>query len=192
VHAFQPWTPTRTSLLFAQKKTALDEDEWTRRFLEYHGRATSAKAAALLATRKIITPRARTTPEQIVGHVNSAKIAMNTLSLPLPGGKLPDVEWANIVQEAIGQVDPDAFAFNATVHEIGGKDYLGVIVSEIGYRRTRRAENSARNDLFRAITEGDNPEPLRNLNYAKDGWRIVLEGEHEDALSVLRAANLWS
>ena len=192
VHAFQPWTPTRTSLLFAQKKTAHDEKKWVDKFQGYRDTAVAAKVSGLAAARKIMAPGVRTTAQQIAGHVETAKTATRQLGLLLPGGRLSDVDWATAVHEAISGVDPDVFAFDATVRDLGGTDYLGVIVSEVGYRRTRRAENSVRNDLFYAVTDAaTEPEQLRNLNYAKDGWRVVVADDHKNALSILRSASLW-
>jgi hypothetical protein len=118
---------------------------------------------------------------------------MKRLGLQLPSGSLTSSEWAVYVQDAASLVNAEVFAFNATVDDLDGDEYLGVIVSEIGYRRTKRAENSARNDLFNAVGDDGkgNDETLHNLNFAKDGWRIILRNDADDALSILRQEDLW-
>jgi len=41
-HAFEPWTPTRTSLLFAQKKTVAEEQRWKSEIVLHETRAKEA------------------------------------------------------------------------------------------------------------------------------------------------------
>ncbi|GII25356.1 HsdM family class I SAM-dependent methyltransferase [Planosporangium mesophilum] len=193
VHAFQPWTPTRTSLLFAQKKTPAEEIAWTAAFSAHFAQITADRDAVLAATRIVIKPGQRTTPEQLAAHARTATAALERLGLPVPDGDPTTQAWAVQAQTAAKAVSPESSAFAATVYQIGGDSYLGVIVGEVGYRRTKRAENASRNDLFHAVQpDGEGgTEPVRNLNDAKNGWQIVVTDGATDALAVLRREALW-
>ncbi|WP_139638147.1 HsdM family class I SAM-dependent methyltransferase [Nonomuraea phyllanthi] len=191
-HAFQPWTPTRTSLLFAQKKTAQEELLWTEAFDKHYGTLSAAQASAI-ASAKAIIKSGRRTPQQLASHQEI--IERSLLELPVGQVRTPvgSVGWAEEVLAAVDSFSTESEAFRRTLNDIGIPDYTGVIVSEVGYRRTKRAENERRNDLFRAVAEGDLGEVvvLRNLNGAPDSWRIETSEGADDALSVLRAEQLW-
>ncbi len=189
-HAFQPWTPTRTSLLFAQKKTATEERTWIDSFAAHRATIAAHRDAVLTAARKLLNPGRRTTAEQLAEHTASAAGALTALDVAVPG-EAGSVTWAAKAKLEASALNPDVAAFRRTTADIHGAEYLGVIVGDVGYRRTKRAENAARNDLFRA--EGLNAQGesvhLRNLNDAADAWRIVTSTS--DALSALRSACLW-
>jgi len=52
-HAFEPWTPTRTSLLFAQKKSVEEERAWKDVVVPVEVKGTQAKAVASRACRRV-------------------------------------------------------------------------------------------------------------------------------------------
>ncbi|MFI5929753.1 class I SAM-dependent DNA methyltransferase [Micromonospora sp. NPDC051543] len=199
-HSFQPWTPTRTSLLFAQKKTAKEERDWTEAFTRHSVTLKAAQSSAAISAKSIVKP-GRRAQAQIASH----RLAVDAALTELEVGQLLEehgtVAWAAEALAATSSINTDVLAFRRTVAEIGAPDYTGIIVGEVGYRRTKRAENDRRNDLFRAVLvdSGGNPVvdeegktvALRNLNDAADGWAVVIGGGAEDALSVLRAEKLW-
>lgn len=191
-HAFQPWTPTRTSLLFAQKKAPADERLWKDAFGTHRTDVAASVRAGRLAAGRIISPGRRTTQEQLANHLADVHESLDALALKIADGVPGTTEWALRANELLKSLSIDAEAFSRTVNEIGGLDYTGVLVGEVGYRRTKRAENERRNDLFRAVVDIDGVTKIvRNLNDASSGWRIMTADDGEDALSVLRKESLW-
>jgi type I restriction enzyme M protein len=191
-HAFQPWTPTRTSLLFAQKKTGAEERAWAIAFARHREDIAAAVRSALIAARGILRPRKDATDEQLAGHLEALDRALDELGQAIDGPH-GSAQWAQAALEAVRGLSVEAYAFARTVNEVEGEEYLGVIVREVGYRRTKRAENSARNELFRAVADGEEgaPTAVRNLNDAPETWRMEIAEDGRDALSRLRAELRW-
>jgi type I restriction enzyme M protein len=52
--AFEPWTPTRTSLLFAEKKSVDEERAWIMPSVRYEARGVTARRVGLAAIKSII------------------------------------------------------------------------------------------------------------------------------------------
>ena len=192
-HAFQPWTPTRTSLLFAQKKTREEESTWGETFDQRLMETCAAQRAVLDAARKIVKPGKRTTTEQLEAHAKAASDGLVGLGLEAHEGVVTSPEWATRAASLAKSVSPEELAFAATVVSAPVDPYIGLIVEEVGFRRTKRAENSAPNDLFRATqaSASGGEEVIRNLNDAKDGWKTVVTEGARDALSMLREEPLW-
>jgi type I restriction enzyme M protein len=193
-HAFQPWTPTRTSLLFAQKKAHKESRRWTARFNEVMERNSSLLAEATRAIKRLISPR-KSDSEEILGSIRKDVERM------LDGCDF-DVAVPDLRQEAslpellqeLSRLDPNEPAFRITANEQASADsYIGMAVREIGYRRTKRGEATKKNDLFcaEALTAGGAIR-VRNLNEAADGWNLVVAGDGEDALSQLRREITWA
>ena len=190
-HAFQPWTPTRTSLLFARKRQSDSEARWKTSFQKHLVDATTARDLGLASAKKIARPVNRTTPAQLAGHVESVTKSLVRLGLPASDGGAGSARWAEGSIKLLKALQPEMIALRSTIAEANGAEFIGVSVGEVGYRRTRRAENARPNDLFRAVVgEGDAEEPVRNLSFAPHHWRLLLGGE-DDALSVLRSHDLW-
>jgi type I restriction enzyme M protein len=193
-HAFQPWTPTRTSLLFAQKKTAAEETARSAVFDRHRDDLAGAVRSAEVACRGVIRPRKSGTPEQLKSHCESIDRALEVLGASVPT-EAPhgSIEWAEGALDLVRGINIDAASLALSVDELGGPDYIGAIVREIGYRRTKRAENERRNDLFRAVRDdGDgNVQVVRNLNNAPGGWSVEVVEGGDDALSRLRAEVEW-
>jgi type I restriction enzyme M protein len=194
-HAFQPWTPTRTSLLFAQKKTRAEERTWVIAFRRHRQDVAASVRSAQIAARGILRPRKDATEEQLVGHLEALDRALDELGLAVeePDGPDGSARWAQTALEAVNAINVDAEAFARTVNEVDGERYFGVIVREIGYRRTKRAENAARNELFKAVAEDEEGVRtiVRNLNDAPESWRIEISEDGPDALSRIRAEVRW-
>ncbi len=193
-HAFQPWTPTRTSLLFAQKKTRAEEKKWAEVFARHRNDVATAVRWAEVACRGILHTRKNSTAEQVVSHQEDLYRALDDLALLIDtDAEVGSAAWVEASLVAAKALNIDAEAFTRTVSDLDGKAYLGVIVGEIGYRRTKRAENQARNDLFRAITHDENNDVLviRNLNDAPETWTVDVTANGEDALSRMCAELRW-
>ena len=195
-HAFAPWTPTRTSLLFARKKGVAAEKAWSKAFDKARGELSTLQTNALSSIRKLLSP-GRATAAQLNDHVSAANTAIGRfgtiVTSPVTASMAHD-DLENI-RDAIKAFAVDAEALRITLNAVPGMDYLGLIVDEVGYRRTKRAENPAPNDLFVAMTDnagsGTKSMRLLNLNDVADGWSIHAPATGADALAVLKAAKLW-
>jgi SAM-dependent methyltransferase len=93
-HAFEPWTPTRTSLLFAQKKTLEEERVWKRGFDLFSGEATLTIKAGSKAARHIVG-----TPEKVAER--NAPLAMLVEEAGLPVVSVPTSESLASAEEAV-------------------------------------------------------------------------------------------
>jgi type I restriction enzyme M protein len=193
-HAFQPWTPTRTSLLFAQKKTDEEEQAWVRTFSRHREDIAAAVRSAQIACRGVMRPRQDASDAQTASHLEALDRALDELGLAVESdGAHGSALWAEAALGAVRGLNVEADAFARTVNEVEGEEYLGMIVQEVGYRRTKRAENHARNDLFRAIANGEDGALLviRNLNDAPATWKMEISADGRDALSRLRSELRW-
>src|SRR5450759_2761542 len=165
--AFQPWTPTRTSLLFAQKKTSGEEAAWKKAFEEGLGAAKEEHKETDSALRRIRTPRAKTTKEQLDESRTRVRAGLEKLGVILGSdvdlGTTAGLEKA---RHALSSVSVESLAFGNTIDKVAlYADYEGIIVANIGYRRTRRGESDRRNDLFQAELTADGvTRTIRNLN----------------------------
>lgn len=189
-HAFQPWTPTRTSLLFARKKTNIEVAQWSSTFSQAESGLQAAVNAANRGVTRLLAPRRTDTvdtlsalQEQLIGYLNELDVK-----------PVVDHEGAIDLNELRSQLrtfDVPGMAFGRTVDVLApNESYVGMAVNEIGYRRTKRGESAKRNDLFAAVADGPSGDvPVRNVNLAGMNWRIVpSEGT---ALGILKEARLW-
>lgn len=191
-HAFQPWTPTRTSLLFARKKTPAEERHWSTIFDQHLASIEGLLAAVATSARKIMIPGRRATPETLVQHRERLVTSLQQLGVVGFDETGQDAAWAQGLGLLAKEISPGALAFQRTIPEVGISPYLGISVSDVGYRRTRRGESARMNDMFWAIRQTDEGEivPVRNLNGAPPGWRVEAE-QPDTALAIMRQAKLW-
>jgi type I restriction enzyme M protein len=192
--AFQPWTPTRTSLLFAQKMTSGQEQAWKKAYDDAFGSASAVWRSVRSWLRKLRRPSARLTPDQIAEMKQSVRDGLATLQVPMEADiDLGTLEGVVVAAELFTAVNLRTLAFaSAVASGAGSGSYEGVAVSNIGYRRTKRAESDRRNDLFRAVGEVDGVvQVIRNLNRTPTGWRMVLGEDGQDALSLLSRSITW-
>jgi type I restriction enzyme M protein len=193
-HAFQPWTPTRTSLLFAQRKTAEEAREWGDAYNEAVKWLGLSYRSAKAALRRLQHPRASEKADDLVPARKEVGFQFDALGL---GGTLSLDDGAQIefAQQMLASVDVAQLAFARTVEKVSpDASYIGMIVNEIGYKRTKRGEASRRNDLFQAVVDVEGTsEVIRNLslNTARGQWHMVRVDDGEDALSVLSKVALW-
>jgi hypothetical protein len=123
--------------------------------------------------------------EQLNDHFSA--LGVDTLE------ELQTEEDLSLARELLTATDVDQLAFGRAVEAVASNEYyLGIVVAEIGYRRTKRGETSRRNDLFSAtVTREGVTSTVRNLNSAGGHWRITTDVNGSDALSLLSEARLW-
>lgn len=134
-HAFEPWTPTRTSLLFAQKKTVEEERAWKDSCVAIESRLKEAKGRC----KKLV--------RQLVAGINIAR-------------ECGTQEWRNSVQGQLKSVLPDSappnFApglsvlatLNGLLEEISGAPET---VKDKEIREARKSVGSAQKLISGAI-----------------------------------------
>lgn len=196
-HAFQPWTPTRTSLLFAQKKQHSESLAWHRTYEDRRAVVDSTISEVSRKLRHLSRPRKTDTPKNL--DALRMEIANLLEALEIDGYSADSLcveDQQSAAVRAVSEVSPDEEAFAAAVSEHGSNsEHIGVIVREVGYRRTRRAESTRRNELFTAklATSEEPKRVVRNLNDVTDeAWEIIADDSGEDALSILRRGVKWS
>lgn len=197
VHTFAPWTPTRTSLLFAVKKTPAEETAWASTFDKFLGARQEAQTKGVAAAKKLRRP-GRATAAQLNSQRTQLKRSLGRLGIQHQAINTSTTnEELDSLLAALQSAQIEADALRETVNALPSQPYHAIVVDEVGYRRTKRAENAAPNDLFEAYEpedDGSDDEPRRllNLNDAKDGWNVKLAEDGTDALSILKAAKIWA
>jgi type I restriction enzyme M protein len=191
-HAFQPWTPTRTSLLFAERKTAAEILAWGEAYDTNKQDLELSRRSATTTLNRLRSPRAtddKVIQARVRGELHGHLRILGIDSSP----ELTTKADLDQVQELLRGIDVEQIAFARTVGTLASDEsYCGITVTEIGYRRTKRGETNRRNDLFNAaVTIEGVTTSVRNLNSAASSWCITTTNTDDDALSLLRRANLW-
>ncbi len=149
--AFEPYTATRTSLLFAQKKE-LDEiveyeGLWTKYQEEYEKLVTDLKHIMKQKELKIGGMK-NSLKEKFISKLKALLFNnINDEDASLDFESLKDK-----YQEYIKEVDEDWWVFRNVSEELNYKIYEAVVES-IGYKRTKRSERKRENELFQMIME---------------------------------------
>lgn len=169
--AFEPYTSTKTSILFAQKKTAAEvkvwNDAWESASKEYSHLVTQTKNLIAVANgtkQKAKLPSIKNlTPEQEREVlVKMLKNYLTDLDNKLDTNALIK-KYAEEL-EGICTIDKDTkdtFGFVNTwwvFGEVASKLNYSLFVAEaesIGYKRTKRGEKPMPNDLYRVDTSGE-------------------------------------
>ena len=169
--SFEPYTSTKTSILFAQKKTAAEvkawNDAWDSASKEYSRLVTQAKNLIAVANgtkQKAKLPSIKNLTEEQERKV-LARMLKNYLT------ELDDELDANTLikkyteeLESICTIDKDTkdtFGFVNTwwvFGEVASELDYAVFMAEadnIGYKRTKRGERPMPNDLYRTDLNGD-------------------------------------
>ena len=198
-NAFAPWTPTRTSILFASKKQPNEEKKWAKAYNEAFDTKDAARSKGLASIKKLVTPGA-TSSDQIDDHCSDLRAVLSQLKIVTDAAVTKDTPRSDLeaIRESLKSFNSEGSALNEALIKCPGSDYLGLMVDEVGFRRTKRAENAAPNDLFESFLPASvagTPHPRRrvlNLNDIPDGWTLETSKAGTDALSILKAANLWA
>ena len=192
-HTFQPWTPTRTSLLFARKKSVADELAWMRAWNEQLSQSRQISTKARKAAKKLLSPPdAGLSDAARAAAVGEIGAWVGRIGLS-PVNESGTNEWVREVEMTWTPVRVEHDALKHTLDAVADDDYFGLSVDEVGYRRTKRAESDRRNDLFVAVVNAgtSSERRVRNLNLQPDGWTFSLSNDGSDALSFLRAKAIW-
>lgn len=239
--AFEPWTPTKTSLLFAQKKSRDEERAW----LEDFRVARNERQAALDQAKKALNDLRKRLRALDSGAVSADRdeslelrdrlqkmrdAATQDEASQSPGGKASGsarridaaIEALVKVQEAMAEAETlgvalPALAFDQPVPDIiesslrtsaglrlidvevaatiemlrtDESSFLVATVDEIGFKRTRRAEQARTNDLFCAVSPSG--EEILNLNLTSDPWWVEISDDGDDLLAALKPESLWA
>lgn len=169
--SFEPYTSTKTSILFAQKKTAAEvkawNDAWNNASKEYSHLVTQAKN--LIAVANGTKQKAKLPSIKNLTAEQERKVLARMLKNYLT--ELDDELDANTLikkyteeLESICTIDKDTkdtFGFVNTwwvFGEVASKLNYSLFVAEaenIGYKRTKRGEKAMPNDLYRVDASGD-------------------------------------
>ena len=169
--SFEPYTSTKTSILFAQKKTAAEvkawNDAWDSASKEYSRLVTQAKN--LIAVANGTKQKAKLPSIKNLTAEQERKVLARMLKNYLT--ELDDELDANTLikkyteeLESICTIDKDTkdtFGFVNTwwvFGEVASKLNYSLFVAEaenIGYKRTKRGEKAMPNDLYRVDASGD-------------------------------------
>ncbi|HBL84729.1 MAG: N-6 DNA methylase [Clostridiales bacterium GWF2_38_85] len=189
--AFEPYTSTKTSILFAQKKTKEEIDAWNKTWEEASSEYGKVKTRTenLLAVfdgtkQKSKLPSIKDlTPEEETAILK--KLLKNHLSIrddELDSKALIAKYHAEIVEMCTIDNDTNASFGHVNTwwvfNEVASRTNYSVFMAEadnVGYKRTKRGENLMPNDLFR--TAGNNI--------------IVDDGKIETILDFMRTIN-WN
>ena len=189
--AFQPFTPTKTSILFAQKKTKFEIDEWNRIWAEESKEysALAAKAQNLLAVNEGKKERVKSpsisnlSPDDEITILRSLLVIhLTNRDNELGASELIEKYRDEIVNLCrIDKETQDTFGYVNTwwvfskVATRLGNSILMADAENIGYKRTSRSEKGTPNDLYRESVDAD-----ENKNV------LVDDGIHATILDYMR------
>lgn len=169
--AFEPYTSTKTSLLFAQKKTKEEIQKWNESWSKYTNEWNKLATRCSKEIEHIINGKkfdakwaiAKETEEQ--RKINVLRLLKNYIEDD--DKRLSLQELIKKYQEEIQELckyDNDTkdffgfvntwWVFGEVAQELNYKIFMAE-VENIGYKRTKRGEKSMPNDLYRTSKEGD-------------------------------------
>jgi type I restriction enzyme M protein len=165
--AFQPYTPTKTSLLFAQKKTPEEVKEWDKLWNtylnEYH--SLRKRIEDLFKVRKGVLDYEKSQKEL----VDSLKELLGD-NFDDKDGDLDIRELKEKYAEEIELADQDWWVFRKISQRLNYKIFMAH-VDEIGYKRGLRGEEERENQLFQVDQNGniiiDTENPKKVLDYLR-------------------------
>lgn len=191
--AFQPWTPTRTSLLFAQKKTVEEERDWASAEQGEVTRLKAAVEALKVPIRRLTRPIKSMKEADFAAYRDQIIAAAVELGIEVADSDLHDNDRLAAILIAARRLNLNELAFHHAAKTYPFTDFLGISVGEIGYKRTKRSEQRRPNQLFVAVRNVDGSDQrVANVADATDDWQFDLTVDKAtDALSLLRGASLW-
>ncbi|UEM18439.1 N-6 DNA methylase [Skermanella mucosa] len=88
--AFEPWTPTRTSLLFAEKKTVDEERLWKNRAVKWEARGQKVLSEALRAVAGVLKAASELRSAVEDGSIASLREEVSRVGISLPALSLTE------------------------------------------------------------------------------------------------------
>jgi len=192
---FEPFTSTKTSLLFAQKKTKMEIEQWNELWSEYSKEWSNLKTRvenlitaymenkdrSKLSSIKDLT---ETEEKEILARMLKDYIEEDNRNL-LPKqiiekykDELQELcKYDNDIKDVFGFVNT-WWVFGEVAKELDYKIFMAE-VENIGYKRTKRGEKPAPNELYR---EGEITYP----DGSKHSGILVDDGVKETALDYMR------
>lgn len=143
--AFEPYTSTRTSLLFAQKKEPIEiqeyENLWKTRKEEYSRLIKGIYSILKQKELKLGETKADIRDKLVVLLKELLRLDFDEADATQDIGPLK-----NKYKDYVKDVDEDWWVFNKVSSELDYEIFMA-IVNEIGYKRTKRSERERPNDL---------------------------------------------
>lgn len=170
--AFAPYTTTKTSLLFAEKKTTKEVEEWDSLWNKYFNRYNKLKQKIedLFKTRK----EAFNYKERKKDLLEKLKELLDD-NFDNSDSKLENKEIKEKYKEEIKLADSEWWVFKKVSEELNYKIFMAH-VEEIGYKRGVK-EEIRENQLFQTDVEGDiiidtnNPKTILDYLRRTVKWR---------------------
>jgi type I restriction enzyme M protein len=175
---FEPFTSTKTSLLFAQKKTKAEIEEWNKLWSKYSNEWSTLKtrcenllAVYLEGKHRKKLPSVKDLKEveekQILARMLKDYLEEDNLPTEQAGKKLSAKELIEKYQDELKELckydndTKDAFGFvnswwvfGEVAKELNYKIFMAE-VENIGYKRTKRGEKPMPNELYRVDDKGE-------------------------------------
>ena len=200
-------TPTLTSLLFAKKKTQSEIEKWDSEWDKHEedARTRLKKAKSLISKSSlakfhfphelqdaIIEKLSPVMSEKDWCLKKGRNSELLTLVLPKSISDIKDAAEYYKKLLATASIDRyvDRYVFNKTV-SIHDYDYPAYIVSEVGYKLSKRKEKARPNQLL--LMKGKKSgEEIRNLHLCEEEYEVVLEDKKpERVLDYIRQSIKW-
>ncbi|PIR41997.1 MAG: N-6 DNA methylase [Candidatus Yanofskybacteria bacterium CG10_big_fil_rev_8_21_14_0_10_37_15] len=187
---FEPFTSTKTSLLFAQKKTKAEIEEWNKLWGKYSNKWSALKTRCenLLAVylegkdrKKLPSVKGLKEAEekQILARMlkdyleeDDKKLSVKELIEKYQDELKELCKYDNDTKDAFGFVNT-WWVFGEVAKELNYKIFMAE-VENVGYKRTKRGEKSMPNELYRANDKGEvliDDLPAEAL--AKEGGKLT-------------------
>lgn len=184
---FEPFTSTKTSLIFAQKKTPKEINEWNKLWKKYSNEWSYLKTRAAKELEHFINGKKiskkwaiakETNEERKKNILKLLKNQCDDSDISLSLDELVDkykteisdlCKYDNDTKDFLGFVNT-WWVFSEVVQELDN-DIFMIEVDNIGYKRTKRSMKLMPNDLYRET---------------KSGEVIIDDGQKETALDYLR------
>lgn len=145
--AFAPYTMTKTSLLFAMKKTSREVNEWNTKWSEYEEKFKSAKSNYDNVKKR------KETDEMKLHFIESLK----KLLIHLYDDKdnhLSITALKEKYSEDLKQIDSDWWCFSKIANSFNYNIFMAH-AEEIGYKRGANREELRNNELFNSVFENE-------------------------------------
>lgn len=168
---FEPFTSTKTSLLFAQKKTKKEIEEWNKHWSKYGNEWNNLKTRCenLMAVyfdekdrKKLPSVKDLTEKEEkeILTRIlkdyieqDDKKLSVDELIEKYTDELKSLCKYDNDIKEVFGFINT-WWVFGEVAKELNYKIFM-IEVENIGYKRTKRGEKPMPNELFRINDKGE-------------------------------------
>lgn len=201
-------TPTLTSLLFAQKKTAKEMLDWEQAWQAAVGVAEKHIKEAAQALRKKGNVTTETGAAIANEFLTAIKPVVAEKAWVLKSGKTPSVlrmsgDWSKTKAEAAADYYREIlktagfqdlrqnYVFQSVVSKLG-YDFPVFVVEEIGYKLSKRKEKARPNQLcvFRGLSS---KREITNLHHMDEEYEVVVDvGNPRTTLDLVRKHIRWS